>query len=219
MFRIALRLLHFKRSKQFPGTVQYWEQRYKSGGNSGPGSYNRLAAFKAEVINRFVAEKNIQSVIDFGCGDGNNLLLMQFPHYTGLDVSPTAIEICREKFKHDETKKFFLYNDSNSHLFNAYLSLSADVIYHLVEDDLYEKYMRYLFDAAEKYVIIYAVMKTNEFSYHEKGRDFLQWIQVNKPSFKLINTVENRYKYYSKDPHNTSNASFFFFEKIKPIIS
>lgn len=34
----------------------YWENRYKSGGNSGAGSYSNLAEFKAEIINEFVAK-------------------------------------------------------------------------------------------------------------------------------------------------------------------
>ena len=35
----------------------YWDQRYKKGGNSGAGSYGRLAEFKAEIINKFIKEK------------------------------------------------------------------------------------------------------------------------------------------------------------------
>ena len=29
----------------------YWEKRYSKGGNSGAGSYNNLALFKASIIN------------------------------------------------------------------------------------------------------------------------------------------------------------------------
>jgi len=44
-------------------TLNYWENRYKNNGNSGAGSYGRLAEFKAEIINKFIADKNINSVI------------------------------------------------------------------------------------------------------------------------------------------------------------
>ena len=37
----------------------------------------------------------------------------------------------------------------------AELALSLDVIYHLVEDTVYESYMGQLFDSATKYVIVY----------------------------------------------------------------
>ena len=56
-------------------TLSYWENRYKNNGNSGAGSYGRLAEFKADVINNFIAENKITSVIEFGCGDGNQLSL------------------------------------------------------------------------------------------------------------------------------------------------
>ena len=38
-------------------------QRYKKGGNSGAGSYNHLAEFKAEVLNQFVKEKMLMIFI------------------------------------------------------------------------------------------------------------------------------------------------------------
>ncbi|MGB6192692.1 MAG: hypothetical protein WBF42_09515, partial [Terracidiphilus sp.] len=43
-------------------SAEYWEQRYKAGGNSGVGSYSRLAEFKAEFLNRFVEEHQIATV-------------------------------------------------------------------------------------------------------------------------------------------------------------
>ena len=39
------------------GSRNYWENRYHAGGNSGAGSYNLLAKFKAEVINDYVRKK------------------------------------------------------------------------------------------------------------------------------------------------------------------
>ena len=51
----------------------YWNQRYLKGGNSGNGSYNNNAIFKGEIINKFIKNKNIKSLIDFGVGDGNQL--------------------------------------------------------------------------------------------------------------------------------------------------
>lgn len=217
LYNLALATLYYIRSKRFPGTEQYWENRYRKGGNSGAGSYDRLAEFKAGVINGFIQEKNIITTIDFGCGDGNNLMLMKFPHYIGLDVSHTAIKICMEKFKHDSTKSFYLYSpvaiDDKEHLFKAGLSLSLDVIYHIIEDDYYSMYMQHLFDSSEKYVIIYSKFSARKFAHHEKSRDFLKWVQQNRPSFILFNTIENKYKFDPKDPNNTSEASFYFFEK------
>ena len=44
------------RRMRFPGSAQYWDERYATGGTSGSGSYNRLAAFKAEILNEFVRD-------------------------------------------------------------------------------------------------------------------------------------------------------------------
>ena len=79
--------------KRVFNSKNYWEEHYQAGGNSGSGSYGRLASFKALIINEFVSENQISSVIEFGCGDGNQLALANYPEYVGLDVSPTTIKI------------------------------------------------------------------------------------------------------------------------------
>jgi hypothetical protein len=73
---------------------EYWENRYKAGNNSGSGSYNRLALFKAGIINRFIKTNNVTKIIDYGVGDGNQLKLIDTRdiEYTGIDVSSTIIE-------------------------------------------------------------------------------------------------------------------------------
>src|ERR1700692_4583832 len=96
--------------KEAFNSARYWEGRYSQGGNSGEGSYGRLAEFKASVLNTFIREHKIQSVIEFGCGDGNQLTLASYPQYIGLDVSRTVIMKCITKFKSDNTKSFFLYD-------------------------------------------------------------------------------------------------------------
>ncbi|MBI9084342.1 MAG: hypothetical protein JEZ11_12140 [Desulfobacterales bacterium] len=74
--------------------MEYWERRYAQGGTSGAGSYGRLAEFKAEVLNTFVEERGVQNIIEFGCGDGNQLSLAKYPSYVGLDASKTAVTQC-----------------------------------------------------------------------------------------------------------------------------
>jgi len=85
----------------FPGSATYWEKRYISKKNSGAGSYGRLADFKAEVLNKFVADNLVETVIEYGVGDGNQLSLAKYPNYIGFDVSQTAINLCNECFGGD----------------------------------------------------------------------------------------------------------------------
>jgi cyclopropane fatty-acyl-phospholipid synthase-like methyltransferase len=177
----------------FPGTAVYWERRYRKNGNSGNGSYGENACYKASIINAFVTKNNIKRVIDFGCGDGNQLKRFHFPDYIGFDVSSTALDKCRNIFKDDSTKRFFLYhqniftNDGNQ--FRGDLVLSLDVIFHLVEDHLFEQYIHHLFSASLKYVIIYAWDVEEEKKYHVRHRKFTQWIERNITDFQLIERV------------------------------
>src|SRR5438105_12008770 len=56
-----------RRSAAFKTSAQYWEDLYASGGNSGSGSYNRSARYKATVLNAFVQNHNIGTVLEWGC--------------------------------------------------------------------------------------------------------------------------------------------------------
>ena len=70
--------------KTFQGSESYWQNRYEAGRNSGDGSYSQLAEFKADNLNAFVFENAITSVIEYGCGDGNQLSLAKYSKYTDL---------------------------------------------------------------------------------------------------------------------------------------
>jgi len=197
----------------FPGSKDYWEKRYSKKGNSGPGSYNRLATFKAEVLNDFVAQKNIQSVIEFGCGDGNQLTLAKYPSYAGIDVSTTAISLCKELFKEDTNKEFFTYTDPTFRSKKVDLTLSLDVIYHLIEDAVFNAHMNDLFNHSSAYVIIYSSNFDKKQTFHERDRKFSTWIDQHQPEWELIEAVKNKFPFDPTDPDNTSKADFFIYKK------
>jgi len=202
----------------FLGSQQYWEQRYRRGGTSGSGSYGRLAEFKADIVNSFVKEKGIESIIEFGCGDGNQLSLAAYPRYIGFDVSPTAIKMCTRKFANDKSKSFFLYDPlcfiDNHNTFVADLTLSLDIIFHLVEDHVFSKYMEALFDSSTKYVIIYSSNYDSRQSYHMKHREFTRWVESNAVGWKLLKKIDNVYPFDPSDPDHTSQSDFYIFEKV-----
>jgi hypothetical protein len=87
----------------FQNSKQYWQKRYASGGNSGGGSYGQLAKYKAKFIEGILTSYNIESVIEFGCGDGNQISLVEYPRYLGLDISKSAISRCRKNFHNKKT--------------------------------------------------------------------------------------------------------------------
>ncbi len=187
---------------KFPGSGLYWENRYRQGGNSGAGSFGAQAKFKSEIINGFVAVHGINSVIEFGCGDGNQLKLANYPRYIGIDVSESAISLCRELFSSDPTKVFRLLKDYVGE--TAELALSLDVIYHLVEDTVFEEYMTNLFDAAQRYVIVYSSNTDSQSWFqkpHVKHRIFTDWVSTNMPQWRQVRFQEG------------TSADFYIFKK------
>lgn len=213
--RAYWRLLEGRRPAQdgFSGSAAYWQQRYAAGGNSGVGSYERFAEFKAEVLNRFVAERGVHSVIEFGCGDGNQLALARYPDYHGFDVSQTAVANCRARFAGDPHKRFDLLPDYRGQ--QADLALSLDVIYHLVEDPVFEGHMQALFGAATRWVIVYSSDTDDPQaaqSPHVRQRQFTRWVAAHATGWRLVERVPNRYPYRG-DYRTGSFADFFVFER------
>ena len=206
--KITSRILNENFKRRFPSSQQYWETRYLRNGNSGNGSYGEIAAYKAGILNKFVEENNIKTIMEFGCGDGNQLQQFKFPLYVGLDVSLTAIKKCIQIFEKDTSKSFFIYHykgfADNSRLFQSQLVLSLDVIYHLLEDEVYENYMHHLFSSSTKYVIIYAWDVEGKKNLHVRHRKFSEWIATNKKNWHLVKRIENK---------AAPTCDFFIYEK------
>ncbi len=198
---------------KFPGSESYWENRYENGGNSGRGSYGELAEFKAEVLNGFISKHGVKSMIEFGCGDGNQLEFVQCDKYHGFDVSLGAVERCRQLFSADTNKRFDLVSDYDGA--QAKLVISLDVIYHLIEDFVFENYMKRIFSASAEYVVIYS-SNTNDQALlqvpHVKHRKFTDWINKNIEGWHLVERVRNRYS-HEVDSGEGSIAEFFVYEK------
>ena len=212
MFKKIKKLFRIKRFN----SESYWEDRYISGRNSGDGSYGRLAEFKASIINQFVSDYNINTVIEYGCGDGNQLKLSNYKSYIGFDVSKKAVALCNEIFKNDKTKQFNLIKNYNNE--KADLTLSLDVIYHLIENDKFNLYMDLLFTSSTKFVIIYSSnIDYTPDSLHVKHRKFSDWIIKMNPEWELIKHIPNAYPISVKERENIDSKSFsdFFIYKLK----
>lgn len=206
------------------GSSIFWENRYASGGNSGKGSYGRLALYKANIINSLISEFNINSIIELGCGDGNQTSLLEHDvDYLGLDISPTVIEQNLKTFFLDQKKDFLLFDSNrikNIGVFlNADMAISLDVLYHLVELNTFESYLSTLFAVAKQYVVIYASddegIKVN--SPHIFIRAFTPYITEHFKDFQLVRSIKN--EYYSNQPSECDTgeytwSDFFVYERI-----
>jgi len=213
LLRLAKKAKRWLTGNPFPGSEQYWIERYEAGRTSGAGSYNELAEFKAEILNAFVAEHGVGSVMEFGCGDGNQLKLADYPTYTGFDVSPRAIELCRDMFRNDDTKRFLLMDEYAGQ--TAQLTLSLDVVYHLVENEVFASYMKTLFAAAKRFVIVFSsnseIREAGQ-ALHVRHRVFTEWVDANMSGWTLLAHVPNRYPPTASGTQG-SLADFYFYEK------
>lgn len=196
-------------------SAAYWEDRYRSGGNSGFGSYHHLSEFKSHVINAFIENHAIGSVIDFGVGDGNQLAHLRLGRYTGVDVSRSMLGKLQTKYAHDPDKRFMHVSEYAGH--TADLALSLDVIYHLVEDAVFDDYMARLFDAATRYVIIYSSNIENYYpeTMHVRHRKFSKWIAKNRQGWKCAQFIKNKYplRHPEDEQIGRSFSDFYIYSK------
>ena len=194
---------------------KYWEQRYMTGGNSGAGSYNKSAEYKALILNAFAAEKQLKHVGELGSGDGNQLRYLAFEQYTGFDVSRTAIDLCRD-IHGDRPGCDFVWLGEPQLDMSRYdeafeLTLSLDVIFHLIEEDVYRAYMERLFAMSKRYVIVYASNHDGPDRHgaiHVRNRRFTDDVARWLHEWKLLKHVDNPYKHPL-----ISEADFFVFGK------
>ncbi|MCH2197912.1 MAG: class I SAM-dependent methyltransferase [Flavobacteriales bacterium] len=205
----------FKRSKF--DSASYWEDRYAQGGNSGEGSYQHFADYKAEVINQLIDEFNLNSAVEFGCGDGNQLNMFRFEKYYGLDVSTTIISRLSKRFEDRPDLSFQVYKTGTSkEIPRCDATLSIDVIYHLTEPHVYDAYMNDLFASAESMVIIYAwneVYVEGSHPNHVHPRLFTKDIEERYPEWELSRKLDNPNHPRAQNKLATTPAEFYIYTR------
>lgn len=209
------------RDSPFPGSAAYWEQRYANGGNSGDGSRGLNAEFKASVLNKLVADQGIESVIEFGCGDGEQLTLAEYPRYLGFDVAPTTLRRNIAKFADDPSKSFALYDSEcfsdPAGLVTADLVISLDVIYHLTEDNVYDQHLKHVFGAARKHVALFTSdaddpSMQGRFAAHLRHHPVPRDVKERFPDWRLRERIEHP-RPWRTEGSSGSIADFYIYER------
>ena len=225
--KLAKRMLRSRKKPapavaMFPGVSPYWETRYAKGGTSGAGSVGRLAEFKAEVLNGFVEQHGIESVLELGCGDGSQLELARYPSYVGVDVSRTAIELCRSHFAGDSDKRFLHASERDGYEGRYDLVLSLDVIFHLVEDKVYEEYMADLLRHAGRFIIIYSSNYDDDperpWALHVRHRQFSSFFAELTDQWRLVSNIDNPFSFDPDDQESTSFADYYIYQRIADVM-
>jgi len=215
LVRLYRSVIRKVRQRSLDPNSRYWDLRYETGGDSGLGSFGKLAEYKARFLNRFVAEHAVRSVLELGCGDGNQLALYAFPEYVGLDISPTAIAICRDRFRDDRTKRFEEYKSRRGFCLDrnlsAQLTISIDVIFHLTDDEIFFTYLWELFSASRDYVIVYASNCEGPApASHVRHRRFADDVAARFPAWELVHVEQNPYP-FEGDSASGSFSDFHVF--------
>lgn len=202
---------------QFVSSELYWKERYARGGNSGEGSYGPLADYKASFIKSFCAKRGVNTAIEFGCGDGNQALKLNFDRYIGVDISDKCIQWARQSIKRPgweffTTKEFSEISGREV----CDLGLSLDVVYHLVEDEVYDAYISDLFSTASKFVLIYS--SNSEYFDprfpHVRHRPVVADIRASQSNWQYVGSELNPYHQDpGARPSYGSFAQFHIFEK------
>ena len=87
------------------------------------------------------------------------------------------------------------------------LAISLEVIFHLIEDDVFEKYMHQLFNASNKFVIIYnsnnnssnyKPPSANSHAFSIRHRKITDYIENHFPEWQLVTFIKNTFPYHSK---------------------
>ena len=126
-------------------------------------------------------------------------------------MSRSAVRLCKGRFADDPTKSFFLYDGDcfadRAGLFTAELAISLDVIYHLVEDQVFETYMAQLLAAGRRYVVVYSTNSVvGKTAPHVRHRRFSSWVEDNCPQWRLIQVTDG--------PNaGPGRADFFVYER------
>lgn len=182
----------------------YWENRYKNNSNSGHGSYGEFQKFKIEYINNLIKKYNIKTINELGSGDGNMLrTYIGFDLYTGFDVSNTILDKLRNQFKDNNKIKFV---SDPYKMEPANLTMSIDVSYHIINNDLFEEHLRLLYDKSLKYILIYSSNKDEKYEnthiLHRKVFD----IFIDKYKVKSLDLTSNPF-------YKPGDVCFNLFEK------
>jgi hypothetical protein len=165
-----------------------WNEHYKQGGMSGePEDYKISRGWKQNIIKKY-CDLSKDSIIDIGCGD------LQFwdeklpKYYTGVDISPTIVEINKNKYP---DALFICSNAALTLNISSDAVVCFDMLWHILDDDDYVKILQNMKKYAKTYIIIYTWNRNvfDQTTFKDKIRNVLYHIK-NKESI-LVKPLDN----------------------------
>ena len=191
--------------------MNYWDNRYKTGGTSGCGSIGELRDWKWGIIKKYNPE--LTSVIDIGCGDMRFWENQPLPkNYTGIDISETIINRNKQKYPQGD---FRVSSSTKVMEITAETVFCFDMLLHIMEKDEYVKTLENCCIYSEKYIFIYTWLinplkkwiffETDKDSYEKYYDPILLYGTLKSKGFTCIACERN-----TIDPY----GAMFIFKKI-----
>lgn len=173
--------------------AEYWERRYATGHDSGAGSRGAAAEAKAAYLNDLIDTRKIESLVDWGCGDGTVLeLLTGDVDYYGVDLSPTVIDRHRDTYATVANRTFWVAGDVPDG-FAADLAVSADVLHHFIDDTDFLDYLDTVFASARRAVAIFSTDHDGgRTAHHVRWRNFTATVAERFIGWELTATQQGR---------------------------
>jgi SAM-dependent methyltransferase len=163
---------------------------------SGEGSTEKYSALYAETIRRFIAQNEIKSVVDLGCGDFRVASQLISPRifYKGVDVVPSLIERNLDEFG-SEKVNFLCLNIIEDELPEGELCLIRQVLQHLSNAEILK-----ILENCKKYKYLIVTEQ-----YPHPNREIVPNLDIpHGPEMRLH---FNSAVFFDKPPFNLKNVS------------
>lgn len=143
--------------------AEYWEERYRRGGSSGPGLSSERELL-AQRVNEAAERYSAHSILDVGVGTGELARMFLTPfilnrntpwHYTGIDISKSAIERILENnhLPHQAALSVMVADIVEKPFFPRDMVLCFNVHYHIATDERAAKLIKNVLESALKVVL------------------------------------------------------------------
>ncbi len=147
----------------------YWNQRYSNGHGSGAGSQGPMMQRKVDILSNL---PDLHVVTEIGCGDFNfgRHLMDQIPKasYDGYDIAPAILDRNRESYELPRIR----FHDMDYRLDWCDLLICVDVLFHIIEDEEYQRMLDTINKTKWKYLAITAYEYDGPSDRHVRIRKF-----------------------------------------------
>jgi 2-polyprenyl-3-methyl-5-hydroxy-6-metoxy-1,4-benzoquinol methylase len=128
----------------------FWNSRYRNNPElgSGPGSRGEISFIKKKIINDLISSNEVESVLDYGCGDLFCVNPMATQTYIGVDISDVVLKMNRDKFPE---RTFIRPEELTQRKFD--LVICQDVLIHQDTEDKFFNLFNRCLESANKFFI------------------------------------------------------------------